>query len=407
MTVSKSVFISYRRSHVYTALAVYKNLREHGYDVFFDYESIDSGAFDRIILNQIAARAHFIVILTPGALVRCAEPGDWLRHEIEYAIDQKRNIIPLFFENFEFAHEQEHLTGKLALLPRYNAFDIPKSVIYFDVAMQNLRDRFLNQPLQGILHPVSAADASIIREKIAMTDKLIDPRVIEEYLARGLKYFKQHNYDAAIQQFTEVIWLQPRLAKMYVYRATCRIMKQDYEEALFDANEAIRLEPNNARAYSERGVAYYWLRNFDQAIKDFNKAIHLDPKLRKPLSSQLAEFYFMRGSLYRGREQYPEAIEDYENAVKFKPNFTEAYYQRGLMYRKLNKLALAIKDFSSVVLLKADHVEAYYNRGMTYQKQGDLIAANHDYEQYVRLGGENATTVRQWVSENLKQIKKP
>ncbi|MBC8171437.1 MAG: tetratricopeptide repeat protein [Anaerolineae bacterium] len=408
---AKSVFISYRRSHVYTALAVYKNLRDYDYDVFFDYESIDAGAFDRIILNQIAARAHFILILTPDALVRCAEPGDWLRREIEHAIDQKRNIIPLLFEGFELSQQQSYLTGKLAMLTRYNALDIPKSVIYFDTAMQNLRDRFLNKALQGVLHPVSAADESIIQEKIALTDKLVDPGVqqvnVEEYLARGLKHFKEHDFDAAIAQFTEAIWLRPRLAKMYVYRATCRIMKQDYEEALFDADEALRLEPNNARAYSERGVAHYWQRNFDQAIRDFNKAIQLDPKLRKPLSSQLAEFYLMRGSLHRGREQYAEAINDYTSALTFHPSLTEAYYQRALMYRKTGKLELAIKDLTSVIGMKADYLDAYYNRGMTYQKMGNFVAANHDYQQYVNLGGENAATVRQWISENLKQLKKP
>jgi hypothetical protein len=31
-------------------------------------------------------------------LDRLNEPGDWLRREIEIAIDEKRNIVPLFFK---------------------------------------------------------------------------------------------------------------------------------------------------------------------------------------------------------------------------------------------------------------------------------------------------------------------
>jgi len=58
------------------------DLRQHGYDVFMDVESIDSGQFETIILDQIAARAHFLVILTHGTLERCQEPNDWLRREI-------------------------------------------------------------------------------------------------------------------------------------------------------------------------------------------------------------------------------------------------------------------------------------------------------------------------------------
>ena len=40
--IEKTVFISYRRTDVYTALAVYENLKNQGYDVFFDYRSISS-----------------------------------------------------------------------------------------------------------------------------------------------------------------------------------------------------------------------------------------------------------------------------------------------------------------------------------------------------------------------------
>jgi len=41
----KTVFISYRRTNFYTALAVYQDLTKNGYDCFFDYESIESGDF--------------------------------------------------------------------------------------------------------------------------------------------------------------------------------------------------------------------------------------------------------------------------------------------------------------------------------------------------------------------------
>jgi hypothetical protein len=100
--IEKTVFISYRHDNAPWALAIYQNLTMHGYDVFFDYQSIDSGNFEKVILENIKARAHFLVILTPSAVERCKEPGDWLRREIEMAIDEKRNIVPLMLEGFDF-----------------------------------------------------------------------------------------------------------------------------------------------------------------------------------------------------------------------------------------------------------------------------------------------------------------
>src|SRR5690349_20558116 len=96
--VEKTVFISYRRTNAPWALAIFQNLTHYKYDVFIDYEGIASGDFETAILENIKSRSHFVVLLTPSALERCGEPGDWFRREIETALDLKRNIVPLMLE---------------------------------------------------------------------------------------------------------------------------------------------------------------------------------------------------------------------------------------------------------------------------------------------------------------------
>jgi formylglycine-generating enzyme required for sulfatase activity len=170
----KTVFISYRRADVYIALAVYEILKNHGYDVFFDYRSISSGDFEQIITGNIRARAHFLLILTPTALDRCNEPGDWLRREIEIAIDEKRNIVPLFFKGFRFgaASVTKTLTGKLKNLGRYNGLNVHED--YFDEGMDRLRTQFLNRPLNTVLHPVSTEVQQVVREEQFAADQALE-----------------------------------------------------------------------------------------------------------------------------------------------------------------------------------------------------------------------------------------
>jgi hypothetical protein len=48
------------------AEAVFEDLTQHGYDVFIDYEGIASGNLETIILENIRARAYFLVLLTPN-----------------------------------------------------------------------------------------------------------------------------------------------------------------------------------------------------------------------------------------------------------------------------------------------------------------------------------------------------
>jgi formylglycine-generating enzyme required for sulfatase activity len=172
--IEKTVFISYRRTDVYTALAVYENLKNQGYDVFFDYRSISSGDFEQIITSNIRARAHFLIILTPTALDRCSEPGDWLRREIEIAIDEKRNIVPLFFKGFWFGVPSvaEKLTGKLKNLSRYNGLNVHED--YFDEAMQRLRTQFLSKPLDTVLHPVSTEVLKAVKAEQVAADRALE-----------------------------------------------------------------------------------------------------------------------------------------------------------------------------------------------------------------------------------------
>ena len=175
-SIEKTIFISYRRKDISWALAVYQYLTSQKYDVFFDYTSIPSGDFEQIIVSNIRARAHFVLILTPTALDRCSQPGDWLRREIETAVDEKRNIIPLLFDGFNFASPSvvEKLTGKLASIPRYNALEIPSG--YFIEAMERLSRRYLNIPLDAVIHPVSTEVRKVVQEVQVAADKALEQK---------------------------------------------------------------------------------------------------------------------------------------------------------------------------------------------------------------------------------------
>lgn len=182
--IEKTVFISYRRTNVPWALSIYQDLTSHGYDVFFDYQNIDSGIFERVIIENIKARAHFLVILTPSALERCKDPNDWLRREIETAIDEKRNIVPLMLETFEFGVPQIEIamTGKLSQLSKYNGLRVYSD--YFFEGMEKLRNRFLNVALNDIhLQPLSTTIQEITNSQKEAASEI--PKIETEQLKKS------------------------------------------------------------------------------------------------------------------------------------------------------------------------------------------------------------------------------
>ena len=93
------VFISYRRrGGLLLARCICYYLRSKGVRCFFDMKEIKEGKFDEKIYRALDNSKYFLLILTDGSLDRCAEEGDWVRKEIEYAMsikDKNHDIVPL------------------------------------------------------------------------------------------------------------------------------------------------------------------------------------------------------------------------------------------------------------------------------------------------------------------------
>lgn len=102
---SYDVFISYRRDKrgVVAAHLVKARLEKSGYRVFLDVEELRQGNFNKALLARIESTKHFVLILTPNSLERCYQKGDWLYREIKCAFKNKRNIVPIMFDDTEAA----------------------------------------------------------------------------------------------------------------------------------------------------------------------------------------------------------------------------------------------------------------------------------------------------------------
>ncbi len=376
--IEKTVFISYRRTNASWALAVFQNLKHHGYDVFFDFDGIASGDFESVILGNIYARAHFILVLTPSALERCSERNDWLRREIETAMQAKRNIIPLMLEGFKFSTPAiaSQLTGALEPLRHYNAVNIPTD--YFDEAMERLRDKFLNIALDAVLHPASlhAQETAKIQQAAAKAAPAVQEEELtaQSYFERG---FSAVDLDEKIRFYTEAIRLKPDYAGTYNNRGLARKDKGDMEGALGDYDKAIRLEPDDADTYFNRGYVRGVKGDLEDALGDYDKGIRLRP--------DYADAYNNRGVIRKDKGDVEGALSDYDKAIRLKPDDAEVYLNRGIARADKGDVEGALTDYNEAIRLRPDYADGYINRGYVRSVKGDLDGALDDYDKGIRL----------------------
>lgn len=137
--MSYDIFISYRRNGgEYTAKILRDRLEDQGYQVFFDVESLRSGYFNTKLYSVIDECKDFLLILSPNALDRCEDPNDWVRLEVEHALAQEKNIIPIMLRGFEFP---EHLPEILEPLRYLHGLEANSQ--FFDAFIQQLCTKFL------------------------------------------------------------------------------------------------------------------------------------------------------------------------------------------------------------------------------------------------------------------------
>ena len=387
--VEKTVFLSYRRTNIPWALAIFQNLTQYGYDVFFDYNGIASGDFERVILGNITARAHFLVLLTPSALERCHDPEDWLRREIEMALTNQRNVVPLMLEGFDFATPgiENQLTGTLSVLKSYNGLRIPPD--YFEAGMERLRSKFLNVPLTAVLHPASAPAQQAAEEQKAAANAA--PAVQEaeltaqQWFERGMS---ASDPEEKMRSYGEAIRLYPDYAEAFRNRGIVRHSLNDLHGALDDYNNAIRLKANDFHAFHNRGVIRDKMGDRDGAQWDYNKAIRLKLDQARPLLT--------KGVESRRAGQFEKALREFNEAIRLNPDYAEAYWLRGKTRREQGDVERALRDYNEAIRLKPDFVDAYYSRAGVLEEKSLYRAAIANYQKYLDLGGgvENANQAK-------------
>ena len=136
------IFISYRRTAYDTANLIAEKLRNAGYCVFFDIDTLTSGKFNEQLLEVIGGCKDFILVLPENALERCADENDWIRREVMCALENKKNIIPVMLDGFVWPSV---LPNGMEDLPSYQAI-AAVSHEFFDMAVTRLKGYLKSKP---------------------------------------------------------------------------------------------------------------------------------------------------------------------------------------------------------------------------------------------------------------------
>ena len=100
----------------------------------------------------------------------------------------------------------------------------------------------------------------------------------------------------------------------------------------------------------------------DEAIRQYQEAIRLKP--------DYAEAHNNLGVALGGKGQMDEAIRQFQEAIRLKPDYAEAHYNLGLALGRKGQTDEAIRHFEAALKARPDYPEAHNYLGVVFYQQG-------------------------------------
>ena len=160
-------------------------------------------------------------------------------------------------------------------------------------------------------------------------------------------------------------------------KAWSAMAKKDWSTAAKILTDLRRTQPDNPFVWYSLGVLHGRLGNHDIAIEHFEKAITFKP--------DYAGAYWCMGYSYERLKQYPEAIEACKKAIAIDPDCAIAYRIMGNAYFELKRYDEAIEANKKAIAIDPGNAFAYWSMGNAYCELKRYAEAIEAYEQFLRL----------------------
>ena len=190
--------------------------------------------------------------------------------------------------------------------------------------------------------------------------------------------------------------------------------KNDYTTAMTKLNEALKIDSNDELVHFNIGYTYMLQNNFDHAIVHYEKAVQINPTYYSALASlgyslsqveRLEEaldiinkaiyikdepdLHHTRGAILEKLGKLWDALGEYENYLKSKPDDIPVLGTTGRLLEELGKNIYALEKYEKILKLNPNMYMAYYDLVVVHQKLGNFNKASEFMDKVLEFSRNN------------------
>lgn len=232
----------------------------------------------------------------------------------------------------------------------------------------------------------------------------------------GNEAYKKKNFDAAINHYDKAIEIDPTEVLYYNNKAACYIEKNDFTKAMEVCDKALEVASESglkdftklAKLYARKASVFAKIGNYDDAIKFYDKSLleNQDQKVKdelrriqklkketeelKYVNPELAEQHNAAAKELFQKGSFPEALREYEEAIRRNPKDAKLYSNKATCLTKLLDLPGALKCIDKCLELDPNFTKAYAKKGNIHYSMKEYHRALETFEKGLKLDPENS-----------------
>jgi tetratricopeptide (TPR) repeat protein len=204
-----------------------------------------------------------------------------------------------------------------------------------------------------------------------------------QFFSQGSELLLHREFAPAAATFERAVARYPDSPKLQTGLGVAWFALAQYDRAVKALIRATELMPSDPRPYLLLGRAYSASSSEnDEVTKRLEHLIELEPR------NAQAHYYYAL-SLWKGERasqaDLPQVEEHLKNAIALDPQMPEAHLELGALDAQQSRYPLAVQEYQAAIRLKPDLARAHYRLAQAYLRTGDKAAAQAELDAYQKL----------------------
>jgi tetratricopeptide (TPR) repeat protein len=324
--------------------------------------------------------------------------------DLERALKQAVAARP---DSFDANHQMGEFyvnTGKLLAgipyLEKAQSLNLSHYVNGYDLALAYLETNNLSKAREQLRRMIQGQDTAELHNLLGETEEKAGDSVeaanefqlaahmdpTEQFIFDwGNELLLHEGFEPAVKIFTSGVKRYPQSAMLHIGLGVAAYSLGFYDDAAKALCRATDLAPSDPRPYLFLGRMFdISLIQADEVTERLKRFAEIQP------GNALANYYYAM-SMWKGqRGQNAQANTDkiaflLKRAATLDPRFPDPHLQLGILYAGQQRYADAIREYQQAAKLKPDLSDAHYRLARAYSRTGESILAKKELELYKKL----------------------